>query len=120
MKAPLGFYTNIKNGYTTLKKAKENQGKFKDDLNLILRGKPKHKSEDQKSTTENRKKLYRGWEKVINLFDDYFIILSEAKYKAEHGEGLKILPLKQMLQILSTALALVKTGKVSENLLNNY
>ena len=54
------------------------------------------------------------------MFDDYFIILSEAKYKAEHGEGLKILPLKQMLQILSTALALVKTGKVSENLLNNY
>ena len=46
--------------------------------------------------------------------------MSEAKYKTKHGEGIKILTLKQMLQRLSIALAqagnnpniyLIKSGK---------
>ena len=45
-------------------------------------------------------------------------MLSEAKYKAKHGKGLKILTPKQMLQRLPIALAQVKVGNTSENLLN--
>ena len=41
-----------------------------------------------------------------------------AKYKSIHGEGLKILTPKQMLQRLPIALAQIKAGNASENLLN--
>ena len=53
-----------------------------------------------------------------NLFDDYSRIVSEAKYKSEYGEGLKILTPKQMLQRLPIALAEVRAGNTSENLRN--
>ena len=46
------------------------------------------------------------------MFDDYSRILSEAKYKRKYGEGLK------MIQGLPIALAQVKAGNTSENLLN--
>ena len=52
------------------------------------------------------------------MFDDYSRIVSEAKYKAKYGEGLKILTPKQMLQRLPIALAQVKARNISENLLN--
>ena len=42
----------------------------------------------------------------------------ERKYKSVHGEGLKILTSKQMLQRLPIALAQVKVGNTSEDLLN--
>ena len=45
-------------------------------------------------------------------------MLSEAKYKAKHGEGPKILTPKQMLQRLPIALAQVKAGNNSESFLN--
>ena len=40
------------------------------------------------------------------------------KNEGKHGKGLKILTPKQMLQRLPIALAQVKAGKTSENLLN--
>ena len=49
---------------------------------------------------------------------DYTKMVFEAKYKAKHGRGLKILTPKQMFQRLTIALTYVKTGKNSENLLN--
>ena len=49
---------------------------------------------------------------------DYSFLLSEAKYKAKYEEGLKILTPKQMLQRLPIALAQVKAGNTSGNLLN--
>ena len=45
-------------------------------------------------------------------------MLSEAKYKAKYGRGFKILTPKQMLQRLPMALAQVKAGYTSENVLN--
>ena len=48
-------------------------------------------------------------------------MMSEAKYKAKNnirGKGLKILTPKQMLQWLPIALAQVKVGNKSQNLLN--
>ena len=59
----------------------------------------------------------------MNLLNDYSKIRSEAIHKAKQkekheGKGLKILTLKQMLQRLPIALAQVKEGNNSENLLN--
>ena len=54
----------------------------------------------------------------MKLFNDYSKIVSEAKQKTKYREGLKILTPKQMLQILPIALAQVKAGNTSENLLN--
>ena len=63
---------------------------------------------------EKRKKR----EKIIDFVKDYSLLLSEAKYKAKHGRGPKILTSKQKLQRLPIALAQVKAGNTSENLLN--
>ena len=52
------------------------------------------------------------------MFNDYSRIVSEANYKTKYGEALKILTPKQMLQRLPIALAKVKAGNTSENLLN--
>ena len=45
-------------------------------------------------------------------------MMSEARYKATKGTGLKILTPKQMLQRLPIALAQVKAGNNSESLSN--
>ena len=45
-------------------------------------------------------------------------MLSEAKYKTKYGEGLKILTPKQKLQRLPIALAQLKAGNNSGNLLH--
>ena len=45
-------------------------------------------------------------------------IVSQAIYKTKHGEDLKILTRNQVLQRLPVALAQVKAGNASENLLN--
>ena len=41
--------------------------------------------------------LYTARNSVIELFDDYTSMISEAKLKATKGTGLKILTPKQML-----------------------
>ena len=45
-------------------------------------------------------------------------MINNAIYDAKYGKGLKILTLKQMFQRLPIALAQVKAGNISENLLN--
>ena len=52
------------------------------------------------------------------MYNDYAEIRSEPKHKSKHGEGLKILTSKGMLQRLPTALGQVTAGNNSENLLN--
>ena len=63
--------------------------------------------------------LYKARNEAIKFYDDYSLMMSEAKSKAKHNEtkgtGLKILTPKQMLQRLPIALAQVKVGN---NLLN--
>ena len=70
------------------------------------------------SVIKNVQNVFDFREKTINSFRDYFIFLSQAKYKAKHGKGLKILTPKQMLQRLPIAIAQVKAGNTSENLLD--
>ena len=59
--------------------------------------------------------FYRSRNEAIKLYDDYSSMMSEAKYKATKGTGLKILTPKKMLQILPIALAQVKAGNNSES-----
>ena len=70
----------------------------------------------------NLENFYKSREEVINFFRDYIEMLSDANYDAKQnetkGKGLKILTPKQMLQRLPIALAQVKAGNNSENLLN--
>ena len=54
----------------------------------------------------------------VFLLFTYSSMVSEAKLEATKGTGLKILTPKQMLQRLPIALAQVKAGNNSENLLN--
>ena len=46
------------------------------------------------------------------------LYLKLAKHKSKYGEGLKILTPKQMIERLPIALAQVKAGNLSENLLS--
>ena len=66
--------------------------------------------------------MYKARNEAIKFYDDYSLMVSEAKSKAKKNEtkvtGLKILTPKQMLQRFSIALAQVKAGNNSENLLN--
>ena len=63
--------------------------------------------------------LYKARNEAISFFDDYSSIASEAKGNAKkEGKGRKILTPKQLLQRLPIALAQVKAGNSSENLLN--
>ena len=82
-----------------------------------------------KKVVDNLEKFYNSRGEVINFFGDYAKMILDASYKIkqegtkqEEGEqtaaGLKILTVKQMLQILTIALAQVKAGNNSERLLN--
>ena len=62
--------------------------------------------------------LYELQQVVIELFNNYSSIVSEANQKVKHGEGLKILGPQQILQRLLIVLAQVKPNNTSENLLN--
>ena len=62
--------------------------------------------------------LYKARNEAIKFYDDYSLMMSEAKQNETKGTGLKILTPKQMLQRLPIVLAQVKAGKNSENLLN--
>ena len=62
--------------------------------------------------------LYKPRNKAIKFYDDYSLMVSEAKNKATKGTGLKILTPKKMLRRLPIALAQVKVGNNSESLLN--
>ena len=70
------------------------------------------------NSIKNIKSLYESRKKVTWLYNDYAKILSEPRYKAKHGAGLKILTPKQMLQRLPIALTQVKAGNNSESLFN--
>ena len=65
-----------------LEETKEQQNKFKLDLNERSRGWVK--LEEQKSALENIEVLYKSWEAVIKLFNDYSSIVSEDKDKEKY------------------------------------
>ena len=62
--------------------------------------------------------LYNARNEAIKFYDDYSSMMSEAKYRATMGKGLKILTPKQMFQRLPIAIAQIKASNNSESLLN--
>ena len=68
----------------------------------------RYKSEEQERALENIKMLYEAQEQVIGLIDGYSVIVSDAKDKTIHGEKIKILDPKQILQRFPIGHAQVK------------
>ena len=116
----LDIFNKIRDGKTELADVKSNQQKFKSFLGKIKKGVKKPK--EQKNTLCNIEILYNARNKTIKFYNDYSSMMTEAKYKAKQdetkGTALKILAAKQMLQKLPIALAQLKAGNNSENLLN--
>ena len=52
----------------------------------------------QKSTLYNIEMLYKARNEAFKFYDGYSLMMSEAKYRATKGKGLKILIPKQMLK----------------------
>ena len=97
---------------------KNDQIRFKSNLGEIKKENNKKRSKEQKNALYNIDMLYKARNEAIKFYDDYSLMVSEAKNKATKGTGLKILTPKQMLQRLPIALAQVKAGNNLENLLN--
>ena len=72
----------------------------------------------QKNTLYKVNTLYKARNEAIKFYDDYSSMMSDAKYRATKGAGLKILTPKQMLQRLPIALPQLKSFNNSESLLN--
>ena len=89
---------------------------FKSKLNSVKMGGKKSK----KQLRGNRKcyKFLQIVEEVPKLYKDYFKTVHIAAYDSKHGIVLKTLTLKQMIRRLLIALAQVKAGNTSGNLLN--
>ena len=108
----LGIINKIRDGKKDLAKVKNNQQDFKLSLGEIKKG--TKKSKEQKNTIYNIEMLYKARNEAIKFYDDYSLMMSEAKNKAKQNEtkgtGLKILTPKQMLQRLPIAVAHVKAG----------
>ena len=113
------LFNAIKNSQIKFSEARNKQNEFLNKLNNIKIGK---KTTKQKGVIDNITRFYLSREEVINIFRDYVEMLSDTNYNAKQNknerEGLKILTPKQMLQRLPIALAQVKAGNNSENLLN--
>ena len=99
--------------------AKNKQDEFLNKLTNIKIGR---KTLEQEKIINNLERFYVSREEVINFFRYYTELLSDANYRAKQneteGKGLKILTPKQILKRLLIALAQVKAGNNSENLLN--
>ena len=117
-KGPFKIYNDIKNGGISLQKKEKIQEKIQSELNEKLKGKTNYKSRDEMSTTKNIKKLCEGRLKILNFCNGYARTVSDGKCKSIHGEGLKILASKTMIQKLALALAQLKASNTSKNLLN--
>ena len=111
----LDIIEKIRDVKIDLADVKNNQEKFRSYLGEIKKGR---KSKAQKNTWCNIEMLYKARKEAIKFYDDYSLMMSEAKYTGTRRKELKILTPKQMLQRLPIALAQVKAGNNSESLLN--
>ena len=117
----LDIINKIRDGKKDLAGVKRNQEEFKYYSGEIKKG--SKKSKEQKNSLYNIEMLYKARNEAIKFYEDYSLIMSEAKTKSKqnnttNGTGLKIFTPKQMLQRLQIAFAQVKAGNNSKNLLN--
>ena len=99
------FFKNLRDDNVHPQEVLKNQINFKSDLGKRRKRNPRIESKWQISVIQNVEHFLDFREKIINVSRDYSFLLSEAKYKAKYGTGLKILNPKQMLQRLSIELA---------------
>ena len=93
----LDLIDKIKNDKIKLAEANNNQINFRLSLSKIKKG--GEKSKTQKDTLYNIEILHKARKEAINFFDDYALMVSEAKTKAKNqtsSKGLKILTPKEM------------------------
>ena len=113
------LFNAIRDGKIGFSVAKNKQNDFLYKLTNIKIGR---KTLEQEKIINNIERFYVSRQEVINFFRDYTEMLSDPNYGAKQNEtkgtGLKILTPKQMLQRLPIALAPVKAGNNSDNLLN--
>ena len=117
LKDPITFLDNIKKGKISLEEAKNQQQNYYNYLNKIRRG---NKNANQRKAIANINIHFNTRNSGIKFIEDYASMILEAKKlaKEQEGTGLKILTLNQMLKRLTIALAQIKAGNNSENLLN--
>ena len=117
IKDPITLLNNIKKAKISLEEAKEQQKDYSNYLNTIRRG---NKNANHKRTLANINIHYNARNSAIKFIENYssMILVAKKTSKKQEGTGLKILTLNQMLKILPIALAQIKTGNNSENLLN--
>ena len=77
----------------------------------------RNNTKEQKRALYNIETVYKARSRVIKLLDDHSSMVFETIYKTIHGERIKILTPKEMLQRLPIALAQLRTSNMSENLL---
>ena len=58
-------------------------------MGKITSGNPKHKLQNQKDTIENMQNIYNSRQEVINLFNDYSKIRSDAIYETKQSKANK-------------------------------
>ena len=113
------LFNAIRDGEIGFSAVKNKQNHFLNKLTNIKIGR---ETLEQEKIINNIERFYASRQEIINFFRDYTEMLSDANYHAKQNEtkgtGLKILTPKQMLQRLPIALAQVKAGNNSENLLN--
>ena len=113
------LFNAIKNGQIKFSEVNNKQNNFLKKLNEVKMG---NKTIEERETISHLENFYKSREEVINSFRYYIEMLSDANYDSAKnetkGKGLNILTSKQMLQRLPIALAQVKAGNNSENLLN--
>ena len=89
-------------------------------MNFRKQVKPKNteKKQQKEDVPENLYDLFEGRERVLNAFDSKIFPIKIKDTGFSDHSNFKVLTLKQMLQRLPIALARVKAGNTSENLLN--
>ena len=117
------FGEDIYEGKITLEEADGDQSDLADEINKFIKEiRPKNygKKEDKKIVIKNLRNFLKAREMVLNGFKSKVFLTKSTGtgiLNTDHSKC-KILTPKQMLQWLPTALAQVKAGNNSENLLN--
>ena len=116
------FGEDIYEGKITLEEADGDQSDLADEINKFKEIRPKNygKKEDKKIVIKNLRNFLKAREMVLNGFKSKVFLTKSTGtgiLNTDHSKR-KILTPKQMLQWLPIALAQVKAGNNSENLLN--
>ena len=113
------LFDEIKNNQLRFDDALKKQ---KELLKKINKVEMDRKTFEQEKVITNLENFYKSREEVFVFFRDYAKMMLDSGYKAKQdetkGTRLKILTPKQMLQRFPIALAQLKAGNNSENLLN--